>query len=32
MRRMAKVETRFGSVQCKVSAYDGKIVSSKKHV
>ena len=27
VRRMAKVETRFGEVQCKVSAYDGKIVS-----
>ena len=27
VRKMAKVETRFGSVQCKVSAYDGKIVS-----
>ncbi len=27
VRKIAKVETRFGSVQCKVSAYDGKIVS-----
>lgn len=27
VRKMAKVETRFGEVQCKVSAYDGKIVS-----
>ena len=27
VRRMAKVETRFGEVQCKVSAFDGKIVS-----
>ena len=27
VRKMAKVETSFGSVQCKVSAYDGKIVS-----
>ena len=27
VRRIAKVETRFGEVQCKVSAYDGKIVS-----
>ena len=27
VRRMAKVATRFGEVQCKVSAYDGKIVS-----
>ena len=27
VRKMAKVETRFGDVQCKVSAYDGKIVS-----
>lgn len=27
VRKMAKVETRFGTVQCKVSAYDGKIVS-----
>lgn len=27
VRRTAKVETRFGEVQCKVSAYDGKIVS-----
>lgn len=27
VRRMATVETRFGTVQCKVSAYDGKIVS-----
>ena len=27
VRRMAKVETRFGEVMCKVSAYDGKIVS-----
>lgn len=26
-RRMAKVETSYGAVQCKVSAYDGKIVS-----
>lgn len=26
-RKMAKVETNFGEVQCKVSAYDGKIVS-----
>ncbi len=26
-RKMAKVETSYGSVQCKVSAYDGKIVS-----
>ncbi|MBR4643392.1 MAG: nickel pincer cofactor biosynthesis protein LarC [Selenomonadaceae bacterium] len=27
VRKMAKVETQFGEVQCKVSAYDGKIVS-----
>ena len=27
VRKMAKVETSFGEVQCKVSAYDGKIVS-----
>ena len=27
VRKMSKVETRFGEVQCKVSAYDGKIVS-----
>ena len=27
VRKMAKVQTRFGEVQCKVSAYDGKIVS-----
>ena len=27
VRKMAKVETSFGTVQCKVSAYDGKIVS-----
>ncbi len=27
VRRMAKVPTRFGDVQCKVSAFDGKIVS-----
>ena len=27
VRKIAKVETRFGQVQCKVSAYDGKIVS-----
>ena len=27
VRKMAKVETRFGEVQCKVSAFDGKIVS-----
>ena len=27
VRRMAKVSTRFGDVQCKVSAFDGKIVS-----
>ena len=27
VRKIAKVETRFGDVQCKVSAYDGKIVS-----
>ena len=27
VRKIAKVETRFGEVQCKVSAYDGKIVS-----
>lgn len=27
VRRMAKVETRFGEVQCKVSAFDGKIVT-----
>ena len=27
VRKMARIETRFGSVQCKVSAYDGKIVS-----
>jgi len=27
VRKIAKVETRFGSVQCKVSAYNGKIVS-----
>lgn len=26
-RKMAKVETSYGEVQCKVSAYDGKIVS-----
>ena len=26
-RKFAKVETKFGEVQCKVSAYDGKIVS-----
>ncbi len=26
-RKMAKVETNYGEVQCKVSAYDGKIVS-----
>ena len=26
-RRMAKVETSFGEVSCKVSAFDGKIVS-----
>ncbi len=27
VRKMSKVETRFGEVQCKISAYDGKIVS-----
>ena len=27
VRKIAKVETSFGEVQCKVSAYDGKIVS-----
>ena len=27
VRKIARVETSFGSVQCKVSAYDGKIVS-----
>ena len=27
VRKMAKVETSYGEVQCKVSAYDGKIVS-----
>ena len=27
VRKIAKVETRFGEVQCKVSAYGGKIVS-----
>ncbi|MBR4152245.1 MAG: nickel pincer cofactor biosynthesis protein LarC [Selenomonadaceae bacterium] len=27
VRKVAKVETSFGEVQCKVSAYDGKIVS-----
>ena len=27
VRKIAKVETSFGSVQCKVSAYGGKIVS-----
>lgn len=27
VRKMAKVETSFGEVQCKVSAYNGKIVS-----
>jgi len=27
VRKMAKVDTSFGEVQCKVSAYDGKIVS-----
>ncbi len=27
VRKIAKVETSYGSVQCKVSAYDGKIVS-----
>ena len=27
VRKMARVETRYGEVQCKVSAYDGKIVS-----
>ena len=27
VRKIAKVETTFGEVQCKVSAYDGKIVS-----
>ena len=27
VRKMAKVTTSFGEVQCKVSAYDGKIVS-----
>lgn len=27
VRKIAKVETAFGEVQCKVSAYDGKIVS-----
>lgn len=27
VRKMAKVETSFGEVQCKVSAYGGKIVS-----
>ena len=27
VRKIAKVETSFGDVQCKVSAYDGKIVS-----
>ena len=27
VRKIAKVETSYGEVQCKVSAYDGKIVS-----
>ena len=27
VRKIAKIETSFGEVQCKVSAYDGKIVS-----
>ena len=27
VRKIAKVETNFGEVRCKVSAYDGKIVS-----
>ena len=27
VRKIAKVETAYGEVQCKVSAYDGKIVS-----
>ena len=27
VRRMAKVDTEYGEVRCKVSAYDGKIVS-----
>ena len=27
VRRIAKVDTRFGEVRCKVSAFDGKIVS-----
>ena len=27
VRKMARVETSYGEVQCKVSAYDGKIVS-----
>ena len=27
VRKMAKVTTSFGDVQCKVSAFDGKIVS-----